>query len=266
MFPEEMEIVEQSVFRTDAPGPGEDPKTKRIRLAFPAPVTVFEQPRYDAECSWDPTGRFLLYTRVEPAVDGHEGRPDGNIYVFDTKTKQHHALVVEPGYDGGPFFSPDGRTIVYRSDRKGDDLLQIYVADLRFEKDADGVDVPVGIEKEYPLTANEHVNWAPFWHPSGKFIVYGSSELGHTNYEVIAIESNMQKLREGARPEDLGRVRVTYADGADILPAFSPDGKWLMWTSQRGPKRETEERPSSQLWIAEWIGGNPFDGSPKPSN
>jgi len=139
----------------------------------------------------------------------------------------------------------------------------LFVADLKFEKGADGVEVPVGIEKEYALTDNEHVNWAPFWHPSGKFIVYGSSELGHSNYELIAIESDMERIRTGVAPADLRHVRVTYADGADILPAFSPDGKWLMWTSQRGAKVEGEERPSSQVWIAEWVGGNPFESGAK---
>jgi hypothetical protein len=263
MFPEEMEIVEQSVFRTDATGPGEDAERRRIRLSFPEPRIVFEKPRYDAECSWDATGRFLLYTHVEAAPDGQPSKPDGNLYIYDVKTKKHHAIVVARGYDGGPFFSPDGRSIAYRSDRRGDDKLQLFVADLKFEKGADGVEVPVGIEKEYALTDNEHVNWAPFWHPSGKFIVYGSSELGHSNYELIAIESDMERIRTGVAPADLRHVRVTYADGADILPAFSPDGKWLMWTSQRGAKVEGEERPSSQVWIAEWVGGNPFESGAK---
>ena len=36
-----------------------------------------------------------------------------------------------------------------------------------------------------------------------------------------------------------------------MLPVFSPDGKYLMWTAQRGPMAEGEERPSSQTWIAD---------------
>ena len=31
-----------------------------------------------------------------------------------------------------------------------------------------------------------------------------------------------------------------------MLPVFSPDGKWMMWTGQRGEDR------SSQLYVAEW--------------
>lgn len=242
------------------------------------PLTVmFSRPKYDAECSYDKTGRFVLYTHVEEnSPEGQpKERPDGNIYVYDTKTKRQHALVVAPGYDGGPFFSSDGRSICYRSDRKGNDLLQLFVADLRFEVGSDGVQVPVGIEREWQITSNEHVNWAPYWHPSGEYLVYASSEAGHTNYEVFAATLDWKAMRTMPAPtpvaegsgsgetiipatEDASSItphtRITHAPGADVLPAFSADGKWLIWTSQRGDKIEGEARPSSQLWIAEWKG------------
>ena len=54
------------------------------------------------------------------------------------------------------------KRIVYRSDRRGNDLLQLYVADLASSMKQGSI---VGIEKEYQLTDNEHVNWGPFWHP-----------------------------------------------------------------------------------------------------
>lgn len=220
-------------------------------------VPVFTRERYDAECSFDPTGRFILYSHMEPAKEGQ--KPDANIYVYDTKTEKHTALVVEPGYDGGPFFSPDGKSICYRSDRAGNDLLQIYVADLKFESDESGVQVPVGVTREFQLTENEHVNWAPYWHPSGKFLVYASSESGHSNYEVFAIAVDRDLMNAAGagyyvKVPNLARHRITTAAGADLLPAFSADGKWMMWTSQRGAMIEGETKPSSQLWIAEWTG------------
>src|SRR5204863_4783088 len=129
------------------------------------------------------------------------------------------------GYDGGPFFSPDNKRICYRSDRRGDDLLQLFVADLDFDKDG----VPVGSKREQALTDNPHVNWAPFWHPSGQFIVYGTSELGHTNYEVFAVEVPGSD-DVPVYPDRLRRRRITHADGADILPVFSDDGRYMMWT------------------------------------
>lgn len=49
--------------------------------------------------------------------------------------------------------------------------------------------------------------------------------------------------------------RVTQASFTDILPVFSPDAKYMMWTSQRGGTVAGEQRPSSQVWIAEIVPG-----------
>lgn len=262
MFPDEMEVVERAVgtIRAEATARGGG----GLALggdAFAGARPVFVRPRYDAECSCDPTGRFILYSHVEEQQQ--MGRADANIYIYDTRTARHHAIVVAPGYDGGPFFSPDARSICYRSDRKGDDLLQLFVADLKFEKGEDGVDVPVGIEREYQLTDNGFVNWCPFWHPGGGFQLYATNEVTprtHANYEVFAVESDMGRLRGGEAAGEARRLRVTHADGADVLPAFSTDGTLMMWCSQRGGVAEGSKdgRPSSQLWIAAWVGGNPF--------
>jgi len=94
--------------------------------------------------------------------------------------------------------------------------------------------------------------------------VYGSSEMGHQNYEIFAVEVNRAVLtaaagasKEGPVHVAAARARITQADGADVLPVFSPDGQWLMWTSQRGAKAPGEAKASSQVWIAEWT-GSPF--------
>jgi len=217
---------------------------------------IFTRGNYDAECSFSSDGRFLLYAHIE---DGKEGaKADANIYVYDTVTREHHAIIVAPGYDGGPFFSSDGKRICYRSDRKGDDLLQLFVADLKFD---DGV--PVGITAEYQVTSNDAVNWAPYFHPSGEYLVYGSSQVSHQNYEIFAVKLDKPKMQaaqdhNGGNPsvvvKDLPTIRVSQSDGADVLPVFNSTGSHMMWTSQRGPKAPNEDRASSQIWIAKWHG------------
>jgi len=249
-FPQEMEIVSAS-----ATGPGSS-------MAEPGKLTpLFERPNYDAEASFTKDGRFLLYAHVEDRpADSNADQPykaDANLYIFDRSTKEHHPLVTAIGYDGGPFFHPNDGFICFRSDRKGNDLLQIFVADLKHAQDDAGTSIPVGIEAEWQLTDNEHVNWCPYWHPSGDYLVYATSEISHRNYEVFAIEANVWKLRAGRDPATLRRTRITQADGADVLPAFSADGALMMWTSQRGGRFGDEERPSSQLWIAT-LTGSPF--------
>ncbi len=238
MFPSEMEVTTRFVDalvdeRWAAKGSQTEPGAGAV-------MPVFSRPNYDAECSYSKDGRFILYSHVRD--EQTRGRPDADLWIYDTKTQKQHEIVNADGYDGGPFFSPDGTMICYRSDRRGDDLLQLFVAKLKF----DSAGVPVGIESEHQVTDDEHVNWAPYWHPSAKFLIYGSSGVGHSNYEIFAVEVDLDKPSK-----DLRKRRVTFAEGADVLPVVSDDGSLVMWTAQRGPMTARETKPSSQLWIAE---------------
>ena len=242
-FPPEMDVVDKLVWEIDAE---DNPPTGKTRNRVIH--RVIERPNYDAECSYSKDGRFILYAHVRD--EATRGKDDADIWIYDTKTGKHHEIVKQDGYDGGPFFSPDGKRICYRSDREGNDKLQLFVADLKFDDDGEG-GVPVGIEREHHVTANEHVNWAPFWHPSGKFLVYGTSAMGHSNYEVFAVEAPEAGGGDGAKKAgELRSRRITSANGADVLPVFSDDGKWMMWTAQRGAMVEGESKPSSQVWVA----------------
>ena len=165
---------------------------------------------YDAECAFSPDGKWICFTRG--------AGKDADIFVMRADGSNPVKIVDAAGYDGGPFFSPDGKRLVYRSDRKGNDLLQIFVADLALD-DAGNI---TGMKAERQLTNDNNVNWGPYWHPGGKHIVYATSAHGHQNYELYLMRD------DGTQP-----TRITYKDGADVLPTFSPDGKWLMWTSKR---------------------------------
>lgn len=180
---------------------------------------------YDAEGSFSPDGKHLVFASDRSG--------DMEIYIGTLSADRNGfgklvQITDAPGYDGGPFFSPDGKRLVYRSDRKGNDLLQVFVRDLEF--DADGN--ITGAASETQITNDEHVNWGPFWHPSGKWLIFATSKHGHQNYELYLI-----------RPDGSDATRVTNAEGFDGLPVFSPDGKQLMWTSKRGGD-------GSQLFIA----------------
>lgn len=235
LFPQETEIVQRFIPQLYADLVQSPPPEGRSADC----VTVFSAPDYQAECSWSADGRLLLYATVRP--ERTDGRPDADIWIHDTRTGRHEPIITADGYDGGPFFSPDGRWICYRSDRALDDHLQLFIAELKF--DAEGV--PVGIQREIRLTGREYVSWAPYWHPSGRYLVYGTSEVSHGNYEVFAVETDPSLPIEVRR-----RIRLTHADGADVLPVFSDDGRLMMWTGQRGPMLADEQRPSSQLWLA----------------
>lgn len=235
-FPTEMELVSADLVL--------DPSVNEIDRALSTLKsirTVFKKPGYTAECSYSPDGRHILYAHVDEAKSNEQGRADADLWIYDTETKSHTLIVEADGYDGGPFFSPDGTWICYRSDRRGDNLLQLFVAELDFD-DAGAI---TGIKREIQLTDNRHVNWAPFFHPSGDFLVYATSEVSHRNYEVFAITL-------GDDPKPSTPVRLTFAEGFDGLPVFNPDGTRMMWTAQRGDDTRWGGRPSSQLWIADF--------------
>lgn len=193
---------------------------------------------YSAECALSPDGRHLVYCSL------HGER--GDLYVKDLQTGAVNRIVQSKGYDGGPFFSPDGKRICYRSDRRNQHYLQLFVADLAFNERGE----IVGISREYQLTDDDVlVHWCPFWTDDGRRLVYSSSELGHTNYEIFIIDADPGNLRgsDGTIKYGTRRRRITHSDRADVLPAFSSDGKTMIWTSQRGPDGE------SQLWAADFV-------------
>lgn len=203
-------------------------RTERYRWDFDPYMDIFaadldgkiikrltDSPGYDAEGSYSPDGKSILFTSFR---DG-----DAEIYIMNADGSKPRRITHSKGYDGGPFFSPDGKRIIYRSDRKGNDLLQIYINNLEGTA-------------ERALTSNEAVNWGPFFHPDGKHIVYSTSIHGHDNYEVYLLNVDTGE-----------QDRVTYAKGFDGLPVFSPDGKKMMWTSKGRSADNT-----SQLFIADF--------------
>ena len=228
--------------------PGYQRESGRYRWAFPPKMNIVscdlaknntvnelvtDNEHYLAEGSWSPDSRHLLYCSLKSG--------GGDIYVTDLKTGTTRLIVEEDGYDGGPFFSPDGKRIVYRSDRRGNDLLQLYVAELAFSEDG----AIIGISSEHQLTDNVHVNWGPFWHPNGRFLIYATSEVGHHNYELYVCDADSGE-HDGTTRYGTRKRRVTHAEGFDGLPAFNALGNVLMWTS----KRLTN---TSQLWTAPFI-------------
>lgn len=184
------------------------------------------EPGYDAEGSWSPDGKQIVFCSTR------DGDPD--LYVMDADGGNVRQLTNAPGYDGGPFFSPDGRFVVFRSDRSKPEMLQIYCIG------ADG-------SNETALTHNDDwVHWAPYWHPTQPYLIWTAADHSQPNvrpnYDLYLARYSVQDGKLSiAAPQ-----RVTDHPAADVLPVFSPDGKRLMWTSNRTLDH------SSQLFLADF--------------
>ena len=145
------------------------------------------------------------------------------IYIMRADGSGATRLTRTPGYDGGPFFFPDGERIVFR--RFDDDGL---IADV-YSMKPDGTDVR-------RITDFSSMSWAPYVHPSGEYLFFASNKLGFENFEIFLVDT-------AGRKEP---VRITYTDGFDGLPVPSPDGEQLSWTSNRG------SGGGGQIYLAQW--------------
>jgi Tol biopolymer transport system component len=189
---------------------------------------------YDAEGSWSPDGALIAFASNRRA---HEGQmtPAGekqfdidpaymnDIYVMDADGQNVRQLTTEPGYDGGPFFSPDGQRICWRRFAPNGATAEIWTMAI------DGSD-------KRQMTRLGAMSWAPFYHPSGEYLIFTTNLHGFDNFELYLIDV------EAKSPP----VRVTYTKGFDGLPAFTPDGKELAWTSNRTAAGQ------SQLFLSGW--------------
>jgi Tol biopolymer transport system component len=145
------------------------------------------------------------------------------IYIMRADGSDQRRLTRTPGYDGGPFFTPDGSRIIWRRfDEQG------LLADI-WTMNPDGTD-------QKQITDFGSMSWAPYMHPSGEYIIFSSNKLGFENFELFLVDA------QGTKEP----VRVTYSDGFDGLPVPAPDGRTLAFTSSRSGGG------AGQLFLAAW--------------
>jgi Tol biopolymer transport system component len=202
---------------------------------------------YDAEGSYSPDGQWIVFSSTRQAYDHTltaaeakqlETDPSffAEIYIMradgdssggpegpQPRTASVKRLTNVTGYDGGPFFSPDGKRIIWRRFDEAGLIADIWTMNL------DGSD-------QRQITNFGAMSWAPYIHPSGQYVIFASNKLGFENFELFLVDIDGKK-----QP-----VRVTYSDGFDGLPVPSPDGTQLAWTTSRGGGRE------GQIFLAQW--------------
>ena len=88
--------------------PVNDPSLSNIKRLT---TQLSTKPRYPT--SWSPDGNYLLFTQVDLESMGYD------IYILSSKNKEEEAIISTPDDEWGAIFSPDGKYIVYNSDREG---------------------------------------------------------------------------------------------------------------------------------------------------
>jgi Tol biopolymer transport system component len=193
-------------------------------------------PGYDAEATVAPDG-LIVFTSVR---DG-----DMEIYSMRADGSDVKRLTNRPGPDGGPFFSWDGKSIVFRArplepGTELDEYRSLLKEELwrptgleLFVMDRDGGNLR-------QVTRIGGANFAPSWHPNGKRLIFASNQHDPKgrNFDLYLVNL-----------DGSGLERVTFNETFDGFPMFSPDGKRLVFASNRKAKIEGE----TNVFIADWV-------------
>lgn len=203
-----------------------------------SPVNLTRSPGYDAEATVSTDGRRVVFTSTRDGdLDLYAMAPDGSDVKRLTRT---------PGYDGGAFYSDDGEWLVYRTDRSDDPakiadfkallakaLVRPSALDIRVMR-ADG-------SGDLQVTRNGAANFAPFFFRGTHEKIIFCSNLAdprRRNFDLWMVNADGTDLE-----------RVTYNPTFDGFPMFSPDGKRLVFCSNRHNARAGD----TNVFIADWV-------------
>jgi serine/threonine-protein kinase len=157
------------------------------------------------------------------AMDIFSGNPDVWIYEWarDTLTR----LTFDPAQDRNPVWTPDGKRIAFGSNRKGTFSLYWQRAD--------------GTGEVQRLTESSNTQYPSSFHPSGKYLAFWEESTKSGNdLMILPIEGNETA---GWKPGKPSVFLGTPANEAE--PMFSPDGRWIAYTSNESDRPEVYVRP-----------------------
>jgi Tol biopolymer transport system component len=175
---------------------------------MPAPTGPLAVSNQFWEVRLSPDANRIAYTLVDTTT----GNLD--IWIFDP-AKGTTRLTHNQARDRLPVWSPDGKEIVFCSDRQKEDIFDLY-----------RIPVRTGGEAKLLLSSGEYKQ--PFdWSQDGKYIAFVKS----VQTKEMRSDIWILPMKSGEKPFAFVQTKANEWD-----PHFSPDGKWIAYCSnETGP-------------------------------
>ena len=169
----------------------------------------FESLRYmNSASAFSPDGRYLAFSAQTGGRDA--------LYVYDLERGRIHTrLRFELNGVSNPSWSPDGTRIVFTGLDGG--ISDLFVTDLS--------------GRVRRLTRDRHADLLPSWSPDGRSIAFSTDRGEDTDLERLRYGN----LRVALYDLESGTVDVLpgQREGKNLNPVWSPDGRALVWISDR---------------------------------
>ncbi|HLY60443.1 MAG TPA: hypothetical protein VKV95_06715 [Terriglobia bacterium] len=194
-------------------------------------------PGYNAEATLSADGKKIVFTSSR----------DGDLEIYTMKSDGTGAqrLTHQLGYDGGPFFSPDGKWIVYRAHHPTEPAEVARYKELLAQDLVEPTQMDLYVMRsdgsgQRQITSLPGASFGPYFFPDNNRIIFASNyqHPSSSEFELYAVNRDGQKMEQ-----------VTFAEGFTAFPQFSIDGKKLVFASNRNAKAPHE----INVFIADWV-------------
>jgi eukaryotic-like serine/threonine-protein kinase len=159
-----------------------------------------------------PDGKRVAFERADPQTQNRD------IWLLEIASGSTTRFTSDPGWEAFPIWSPDGSRIVFTSNRSG-------VYDLYLKASS-------GAGNEELWYQSGEGKGPTSWSPDGRYLIYYS--LGQPTH---------LRLLAAAGPADRKSIPLVDPQFTSITGRFSPDGRWIVYTSNESGKNEISVRP-----------------------